>query len=234
MNYIELLNQFYEFIQCSQVSNNAQLLYYTLLAINNKCSWSDWFSRTNVNISGMMGISEKALIRARAELKQIGLIDFIPSKKRGECTKYSILYPTKDSTKGGTNESTNGSTNAVQTTVQSSDINKLKLKQLKKDTNVSKEKRFTAPKVDEVAAYCHARNNGIDAQGFVDFYQSKGWMVGKNKMSDWKAAVRTWEQKRKKGEHAGEDAGRSRKPDTGRTYGSDDYFGDAGTDFQGF
>ncbi|RGZ00191.1 hypothetical protein [Clostridium sp. AM58-1XD] len=127
MNYIELLNQFYEFIQCSQVSNNAQLLYYTLLAINNKCSWSDWFSRTNVNISGMMGISEKALIRARAELKQIGLIDFIPSKKRGECTKYSILYPTKDSTKGGTNESTNGSTNAVQTTVQSSDINKLKL-----------------------------------------------------------------------------------------------------------
>lgn len=121
MNYIELLNLFYERIQCSRVSNNGQLLYYTLLAINNKSSWSDWFSRTNVSISGMMGISEKAFMNARAELKQLGLIDFIPSKKRGECTKYHILYPTNSSTKYSTKE--------VQTTVQSTDINKLKQKQ---------------------------------------------------------------------------------------------------------
>lgn len=121
MNYIELLNLFYERIQCSRVSNNGQLLYYTLLAINNKSSWSDWFSRTNVSISGMMGISEKAFMNARAELKQLGLIDFIPSKRRGECTKYHILYPTNSSTKYSTKE--------VQTTVQSTDINKLKQKQ---------------------------------------------------------------------------------------------------------
>lgn len=121
MNYIELLNLFYERIQCSRISNNGQLLYYTLLAINNKSSWSDWFSRTNVNISGMMSVSEKAFMNARAELKQLGLIDFIPSKKRGECTKYRILYPT--------NYSTNGSTKEVQTSVQSADINKLKQKQ---------------------------------------------------------------------------------------------------------
>lgn len=125
MNYIELLNLFYERIQCSRVSNNGQLLYYTLLAINNKSSWSDWFSRTNVSISGMMGISEKAFMNARAELKQLGLIDFIPSKKRGGCTKYHILYPTNSSTK----YSTNDSTKEVQTTVQSTDINKLKQKQ---------------------------------------------------------------------------------------------------------
>lgn len=136
MNYIELLNMFYERIQCSRVSNNGQLLYYTLLAINNKSSWSDWFSRTNVSISGMMGVSEKAFANARAELKQLGLIDFIPSKKRGECTRYRILYPTNY----GTNVGTNGGTKEVQTLVQSADINKhkLKLKQ-KKDTNVSKE-----------------------------------------------------------------------------------------------
>ena len=125
MNYISLLNMFYERVQCSRVSNNAQLLYYTLLAINNKCSWSDWFSRTNVSISSMMGISEKSFMNARAELKQIGLIDFIPSKKRGECTKYRILNPTNYST----NYSTNDSTDAVQTTVQTTDINKLKDKQ---------------------------------------------------------------------------------------------------------
>jgi hypothetical protein len=45
--------------------------------------------------------------------------------------------------------------------------------------------------VDE---YCRQRGNSVDAQKFVDFYASKGWMVGKNGMKDWKAAVRTWEK----------------------------------------
>ena len=56
-------------------------------------------------------------------------------------------------------------------------------------------KRFVKPTVDEVAAYCRERNNGIDAEAFVDFYDSKGWLIGKNPMKDWKAAVRTWERK---------------------------------------
>lgn len=68
---------------------------------------------------------------------------------------------------------------------------------IKEDTNVSK-KRFAPPSVDEVRAYCAERNNGIDPQSFIDFYESKGWMVGKNNMRDWKAAVRTWERNRTK------------------------------------
>ena len=58
-------------------------------------------------------------------------------------------------------------------------------------------KRFVPPTVDEVRTYCQGRQNGIDPQRFVDYYTSNGWMVGKNKMKDWKAAVRTWEQKEK-------------------------------------
>jgi len=61
-----------------------------------------------------------------------------------------------------------------------------------KDNN----KRFTPPTVEEVKAYCQERNNGIDAEAFVSFYESKGWLIGKNKMKDWKAAVRTWERSR--------------------------------------
>ena len=57
--------------------------------------------------------------------------------------------------------------------------------------------RFIPPSVEAVEAYCLARKNGIDAHHFCDFYQSKGWLVGKNKMKDWKAAVRTWEVKRR-------------------------------------
>ena len=63
----------------------------------------------------------------------------------------------------------------------------------------SKEKRsrFSPPSVDEVRDYCRERKNTVDAQRFVDFYASKGWKVGQNPMKDWKACVRTWEQREK-------------------------------------
>lgn len=57
-----------------------------------------------------------------------------------------------------------------------------------------KSTRFVPPTVDEIKDYCLERNNNVDAEKFYDFYQAKGWMVGKNKMKDWKAAVRTWEK----------------------------------------
>lgn len=59
-----------------------------------------------------------------------------------------------------------------------------------------KRKQFKPPTVEEVHEYCCERMNNVNAEAFVDFYESKGWMVGKNKMKDWKAAVRTWEKGR--------------------------------------
>lgn len=55
--------------------------------------------------------------------------------------------------------------------------------------------RFSPPSVEDVAEYCESRHNGIDAERFVNYYQSKGWKVGSRKMKDWRAAVRTWEAK---------------------------------------
>jgi hypothetical protein len=55
-------------------------------------------------------------------------------------------------------------------------------------------KRFIPPSLEEVQAYCRERNNNVDAERFINHYTSNGWMVGKNKMQDWKAAVRTWER----------------------------------------
>lgn len=60
-----------------------------------------------------------------------------------------------------------------------------------KNTNT---KVFVIPTVDEVRSYCDERHNSVDPEHFVDFYQAKGWMVGKNKMKDWKAAIRNWEK----------------------------------------
>lgn len=57
--------------------------------------------------------------------------------------------------------------------------------------------RFIPPSLSVVSNYCKERDNEIDAQSFIDFYESKGWMIGKNKMKDWKAAIRSWETRNK-------------------------------------
>lgn len=54
--------------------------------------------------------------------------------------------------------------------------------------------RFAPPTLEDVINYCLERKNGVDAKKWFNFYSAKGWMVGKNKMKDWKAAVRTWER----------------------------------------
>ena len=54
------------------------------------------------------------------------------------------------------------------------------------------------PTVAEIKQYCLERNNGIDAEQFFDFYESKNWYVGKNKMKNWQAAIRTWEKRKTK------------------------------------
>lgn len=64
--------------------------------------------------------------------------------------------------------------------------------------NRNKIKRFIKPTIEEIQEYCNERNNGINAEAFYDFYESKDWYVGKNKMKDWKACVRTWEKRNTK------------------------------------
>ena len=70
------------------------------------------------------------------------------------------------------------------------------------NNNIIKEKEikrkvFEKPTIEEIQQYCSERNNGINANAFYDFYESKNWYVGKNKMQNWKACVRTWEQRQK-------------------------------------
>jgi hypothetical protein len=68
----------------------------------------------------------------------------------------------------------------------------------KQDSKPKRESRFCKPTVLEVSEYCKERGNNVNPSAFVAFYDSKGWMIGKNKMKDWRGAVRTWEQRDKK------------------------------------
>ena len=66
--------------------------------------------------------------------------------------------------------------------------------------NIEKKSRvvFKAPTVEEVAAYCRERRNGIDPTAFIDYYQQQKWKLSNgNPMSDWRAAVRNWEHRHK-------------------------------------
>ena len=106
--------------------------------------------------------------------------------------KYQVECTTDSTTKG-----TMACTTDVQPYVQPMYTNKNDKECIKndKEKREATAKRFCPPSVEEVRAYCSERNNGINAEAFVDFYVSKGWKVGKNPMKDWKACVRTWEQR---------------------------------------
>lgn len=68
------------------------------------------------------------------------------------------------------------------------------------DNNCKKSKKFHPPTVEEVKKYCDERKNGIDPDQFVDFYSASGWTRnGGVKIKDWRACVRTWENRKKMG-----------------------------------
>jgi hypothetical protein len=78
------------------------------------------------------------------------------------------------------------------------DLSETKLTTINKNKEIKiNNKLFKKPSVNDVELYCIERDNKIDAISFVNFYESKGWMVGKNKMKDWRACIRTWEMRAK-------------------------------------
>jgi predicted phage replisome organizer len=81
-------------------------------------------------------------------------------------------------------------------------------KEIKKDLSAPK-KRFQKPTIEEVTAYCKERGKGVDPHRFFDYYEANGWMVGRNKMKDWKSAVRYWERNTQADKHKGSKEGYS-------------------------
>jgi hypothetical protein len=101
----------------------------------------------------------------------------------------------KDISANGKNGYTETNTNTNTDTLPSNDG--------KSDTRAA---RFAPPSADDVSAYVQAQGYHVNAERFVAFYEQKGWMVGKNHMKDWKAAVRSWET-RWKDEHRPQEKG---------------------------
>lgn len=108
------------------------------------------------------------------------------AKKQPNSSKNKPKQPNSSETSHNINEDDNY--------VNVNYVNDNNLQRTSRICSDSKQKRFIKPTVKEIADYCRERSNNVDAQIFFDFYESKGWIVGKTPMKDWKAAVRTWEQ----------------------------------------
>lgn len=120
----------------------------------------------------------------------------IEPRSNSQETHYNIvnycIYQSIDD--GQSNGESNSQVTAKQ---QSMDTNN----NVNNDKNVKKvlkdiyaTQQFKPPTVEEVKEYCLERNNDVDSERWINHYTAKGWMIGKNKMKDWKSAVRTWER----------------------------------------
>lgn len=150
------------------------------------------------------------IVKTKAILKEHGLIDIIQARENGKIAgwyiKVSYLVQkrkiedckviSKESRIQQVENPTSGNEeiNALKEYIKCLNTEIEMLKQGKE----AKSTRFVPPTLEQVQEYCRERGNNVDAERFIDFYESKGWMVGKNKMKDWKACVRTWEKREAK------------------------------------
>lgn len=85
----------------------------------------------------------------------------------------------------------------------------------KEEESKANSKRFVKPTVEEIRAYITEKGYNVDAEYFYDFYESKGWVIGKSPMKDWRASVRTWVRKSNSNYNKKEDQDGGRQETTG-------------------
>lgn len=163
-------------------------------------SESDGVSLSVAKIAEIAGYNVRQVARAVAELQRAGLVQV--SEVAGKWNEYHVCTPTKICTPTIFCTPTKiGTTHII---INNNIINKRE-KNNNTRTRKAESVRFTKPTAAEVQAYCDSRQNGINGTAFCDFYESKGWVVGKSPMKDWQAAVRTWERKNKQQQGHGTD-----------------------------
>ena len=161
-----------------KLTPNAKLLYAEITALcnmNGKCTAStDYFCR----LYEVSRVSIQKWLKNLEDNNYIKRVNiYRPYSKQIEARVITLVnIPTKEKFTDNTNTK-------VYTNINLTDSNKKAF--------------FKKPKLDDVKDYCILRKNNIDAEAFMDFYESKDWKIGKNKMKDWKAAVRTWERREK-------------------------------------
>ena len=157
---------------------NAKLLYAEITALcnmNGKCTAStEYFCR----LYEVSKVSVQKWLKNLEDNNHIRRVNkYKPHSKQIECRVITLVnVPSKEKLTDNTN------INITNTNL----------------TDSNKKALFKKPTLDEVKNYCILRKNNIEAESFIDFYESKGWQIGKETMKNWKACVRTWESRENK------------------------------------
>ena len=146
---------------------------------------------SNEYIAELLGVSVSWASKCLSHLLEVGLVRVVKFDGRKRYVESTIQF------KAELNESSMQDGIKVPHTDNNEYININNNSLYKKGSS-----RFQKPTIEEIREYCLEKGYNVDAEQFFDFYESKGWLVGKSPMKDWKAAVRTWEH---------------RKPETTRT-----------------
>ena len=177
-----------------RITPNAKLLYGELTALSNEKGYC-WAG--NQYFSDLYEVSKQSISSWIGQLRDAGYIAVQLQYKEGTkeiLNRYIRILD--DPIQDILNTPTNNFGEGIQENLKDNNtINNTSNNTVNKGDTPKKTKRFVKPTLDEVTEYCNLRGAGIDPQGFIDFYESKDWMIGKNKMKDWKAAVRTWMRK---------------------------------------
>lgn len=138
---------------------------------------------------------QQTIQQTRTALKHLKLTGEITDNGTPQYRVITIVkYDQYQSANRQSNRQLTGNQQTNQQTIQQqyNNINKDN-KEINKQSSLKRREVFTPPTVDDVERYCDEKGiYGFDAEHFIDYYAARGWMIGKNKMKDWKAAIRTW------------------------------------------
>ena len=200
MNYISETKAFYDWLETNPLPAPAIALWHALMSIANKTGWQEKFAVAVSVLELKAGLNAQAVKRARNTLKEAGRIEW-SARKGNQSAVYRInSFVVQNHIENvPQSEPQPVPQSEPQPVPQSEPINKQNETRQNETKSIGRtapaRRSFTPPTVEEISAYCKERGNRVDPQQFFDFYESKGWMVGKNRMKDWKAAVRTWERR---------------------------------------
>ena len=174
------------FITLSQQSQFENLLIlYCFYYSTSKWKYIDINLSNNFHVADRLNWTVNKVKKVKKLLVELGLVEDIVKRDKNDNIISHVLqinFTTKN--------------NVLKSTCNHKDIKNDFINKIpkKKNNNI---KNTIPPTLEMVEKYCNERHNNIDAQNFVDFYTSKGWKIGKEKMKDWQASVRTWERNRK-------------------------------------
>ena len=174
--------------------NTFRLFMHCLLKANWKaCEWHGVIIEAGQFVTSLPKLSKEtglSIQQTRTALNHMILTGELTDKAYSKFRVITVnnwsQYQVDNRQLTGNQQETNTQTNSELTPIE-----EIKNKRIKENNNT-----FVKPTVEEVREYCLERQNTVDPVSFISFYESKGWMIGKNKMKDWKAAVRTWERSR--------------------------------------